>query len=56
MAPKLLGHEAMPLVKLPGLEKLDEHIALAFDDVVKFDSDLRLNISITDFARNEYEF
>lgn len=50
LAPSLLGHEARPLVALPGMERLDQRLDFALRDVRVVGGDLRL-----DLARREKE-
>lgn len=42
IAPKWLGHEAMPMAYLPGLESLSDHIRGQFGEIKKIGSDLRI--------------
>ncbi|MDD3762633.1 MAG: bifunctional diaminohydroxyphosphoribosylaminopyrimidine deaminase/5-amino-6-(5-phosphoribosylamino)uracil reductase RibD [Nevskiales bacterium] len=42
VAPSLLGHDARPLVVLPGLERLEQRIELAWTDVRQIGPDLRI--------------
>jgi diaminohydroxyphosphoribosylaminopyrimidine deaminase/5-amino-6-(5-phosphoribosylamino)uracil reductase len=44
VAPQLLGDAARGLVKLPGLERLDERIGLRFADLRRVGPDLRLTL------------
>lgn len=44
LAPSLLGHEARPLLALPGMETLAERIDLQVRDVRAVGGDLRLNL------------
>lgn len=45
-APKLLGDAARPLVRLPGLERLAEHIALRFTSAEMLGDDLKITARI----------
>lgn len=42
LAPKLLGDSARPLAALPGLDRLEQHVALQWQDVRHLGPDLRL--------------
>jgi diaminohydroxyphosphoribosylaminopyrimidine deaminase / 5-amino-6-(5-phosphoribosylamino)uracil reductase len=42
LAPSLLGHEARPLAKLPGLETLDQRLRWRWQSVERIGDDLRL--------------
>ncbi len=44
VSPSLLGHDARPLVRLPGLERLSQRIALEWRDVRRVGDDLRLTL------------
>lgn len=46
MAPKWLGHEAMPMAYLPGLNSLAEHIRGQFGEIKKIGPDLRMTIKL----------
>lgn len=45
IAPKCLGHEGMPMMVLPGLTQLNQHIPGQFQEIVTFDPDLRLRVT-----------
>ena len=45
-APKLLGDAARPLLRLPGLERLAEHVALRFMDAEMIGDDLKITARI----------
>ena len=45
VAPRLLGHAAMPLLQLPGLDKLSDSIALEFVDVTPLGDDCRFRLA-----------
>jgi diaminohydroxyphosphoribosylaminopyrimidine deaminase/5-amino-6-(5-phosphoribosylamino)uracil reductase len=51
MAPQLLGDTARGLVRLPGLERLDQRIDLRLEDVRQIGQDLRLTFSIKPVQR-----
>ena len=44
IAPKFLGHEGKPMMVLPGLTQLNQHIAGKFQEVIPFDPDIRLRL------------
>ncbi|HEY1075366.1 MAG TPA: bifunctional diaminohydroxyphosphoribosylaminopyrimidine deaminase/5-amino-6-(5-phosphoribosylamino)uracil reductase RibD [Fontimonas sp.] len=44
VSPSLLGHDARPLARLPGLERLSERIVLEWQDVRRVGDDLRLTL------------
>ena len=44
VAPSLIGGDAMPLVQLPGIEKLDDRMRLRFTDIRQVGDDLRLTL------------
>ncbi len=44
VAPSLIGGDAMPLVQLPGIEKLDDRTRLRFTDIRQVGDDLRLTL------------
>jgi len=44
VAPSLIGGDAMPLVQLPGIAKLDERLRLRFTDISAVGDDLRLTL------------
>lgn len=46
MAPKLLGHHALPMFKIPGMDKLKDHIALEFIDVSLLGKDCRMRARV----------
>ena len=46
IAPKCLGHEGMPMIVLPGLTQLNQHIAGKFQEVIPFDPDIRLRVML----------
>jgi diaminohydroxyphosphoribosylaminopyrimidine deaminase/5-amino-6-(5-phosphoribosylamino)uracil reductase len=45
MAPKWLGHEAMPMIYIPGLNRLSEAIQGQFKEVKTIGNDLRISIA-----------
>ena len=44
VAPSLIGGDAMPLVQLPGIEKLDDRLRLRYTDIQQVGDDLRLTL------------
>ena len=44
VAPSLIGGDAMPLVRLPGIGKLDDRLRLRFTDIQQVGDDLRLTL------------
>lgn len=46
MAPKLLGHEGLPLFTLPGLENMEDQISLEYSDVSLLDKDCRMRVRV----------
>lgn len=46
IAPKWLGHEAMPMAYLPGLNVLTDHIRGQFGEIKKIGPDLRMTIAL----------
>lgn len=47
VAPKLLGDGARPLAHLPGLQRLADHVSLAFEAVETVGADLKITARIT---------
>ncbi len=39
---RFMGHEALPLLRLPGLQRMSEHVALRFVDLCRMGDDCRL--------------
>jgi diaminohydroxyphosphoribosylaminopyrimidine deaminase/5-amino-6-(5-phosphoribosylamino)uracil reductase len=46
VAPCLLGHEALPLAVLPGMDSLQQRVRLRFLDAVMFGDDLRIRSEV----------
>lgn len=46
VSPKLLGHQALPLLKIPGLEKLRDHLQLEFMEVSLLGKDCRMRARV----------
>ena len=46
MAPKLLGHNGLPVFTIPGLESMDDQIALEYSDVSLLGKDCRMRVSV----------
>ena len=46
MAPKLLGHQGLPLFTLPGLENMEDQISLEYSDVSLLDKDCRMRVRV----------
>tara|TARA_R110000772_G_scaffold38750_6_gene91239 strand:+ start:902 stop:2005 length:1104 start_codon:yes stop_codon:yes gene_type:complete len=46
VAPKLLGHRALPMFEIPGINKLQDHIALEFMDVLLLGKDCRMRARV----------
>ena len=46
MAPKLLGHNGLPLFTIPGLESMADQIALEYSDVSLLGKDCRMRIRV----------
>ncbi|MEY4762048.1 MAG: hypothetical protein RLZZ200_1904 [Pseudomonadota bacterium] len=44
VAPSLIGGDAMPLVQLPGIGRLDERLRLRYTDICQVGDDLRLTL------------
>lgn len=55
IAPKWLGHEAMPMVYLPGLNGLADHIRGQFGEVKRIGPDLRMTIALKE-GNDDHEF
>ncbi|MBN4059820.1 RibD family protein, partial [bacterium AH-315-I11] len=46
MAPKLLGHKALPLFTIPGLESMADQINLEYSDVSLLGKDCRMRVRV----------
>ncbi len=46
MAPSLLGSDAMPLLRLPGLTRMSERLELAITDVTRLGADCRITATV----------
>ncbi len=46
IAPKLLGHEALPLFEIPGLNKIEDQVSLEFTEVSLLGKDCRMRTRI----------
>jgi diaminohydroxyphosphoribosylaminopyrimidine deaminase / 5-amino-6-(5-phosphoribosylamino)uracil reductase len=46
MAPKLLGHNGLPLFTLPGLESMEDQISLEYSDVSLLGKDCRMRVRV----------
>ena len=46
MAPKLLGHNGLPLFIIPGLEMMEDHLELEYTDVSLLGKDCRMRVRI----------
>lgn len=52
-APVFLGHEAKPLAEIPGLDKLDDRLRFAVNDVSQVGNDLRMTLVPASRVRKE---
>ena len=50
MAPKLLGHNGLPVFTIPGLERMDDQIALEYSDVSLLGKDCRMRVRVLNNA------
>ncbi|MDG2090494.1 MAG: bifunctional diaminohydroxyphosphoribosylaminopyrimidine deaminase/5-amino-6-(5-phosphoribosylamino)uracil reductase RibD [Gammaproteobacteria bacterium] len=46
MAPKLLGHNGLPVFTIPGLESIEDQIALEYSDVSLLGKDCRMRVRV----------
>ena len=46
IAPKLLGHNGLPLFTIPGLESMADQIALEYSDVSLLGKDCRMRVRV----------
>jgi len=53
MAPHLMGHAARALVKLPGVERMDQRLALRYRDVRRVGADLRITLQARPAERGD---
>ena len=42
MAPKLMGHQGLPLFNLPGLDRMDQNLQLEIKDLRQLGEDIRI--------------
>lgn len=55
IAPKFLGQDALPMINLPGLIHLSEHVAGSFEQVQQLGTDLHVVVKLSDFGSVEHD-